>query len=92
MSISLSAEQQRYVDELIQSGKFRSVDEVISEALDGLRKRDATPPLDPETGVDLQELRDALQTAHAQLERGEARELTLEDVVRIVEARGQSAT
>ncbi|MFN0136093.1 MAG: type II toxin-antitoxin system ParD family antitoxin [Phycisphaerae bacterium] len=76
MSISLSPAQQRFVDELIQSGQYRSVEEVVSEALDILKSRDL------DAAANLARLRADIALAAEQFERGEGRTLDVEDLKR----------
>lgn len=76
MSISLSPEQQRFVDELIQSGQCESVEEVIDRALSALQARRL------EADAQLASLRADIEAAAQQFDRGEGRTLDVEDLKR----------
>jgi Arc/MetJ-type ribon-helix-helix transcriptional regulator len=44
MTVQLSPEQQHVIDQAMESGKYRSVDEVLDSALEGMRQREGIRP------------------------------------------------
>ena len=63
MTITLSAELQKRVDQSLESGEFESADAIVEQALLLL--------LEPLDEVELAEARDAIRQARLQAERGE---------------------
>lgn len=75
MSISLSPKQQRYVDQLIESGQFQSTAEVIDRALDALQLQQALELDNGAAHEDLSALKAEIAHAMQQFQRGEGIEL-----------------
>jgi antitoxin ParD1/3/4 len=69
MHVLLSEEMAKLVSNQLDSGRYRSADEVIEAALELLRERDAGRQ------TQIQELRGLLAQGLADLERGDARPL-----------------
>ena len=44
MTIQLNPEQERFIHQAIETGKYRSVDEVLNSALEALRQQSDIPP------------------------------------------------
>jgi Arc/MetJ-type ribon-helix-helix transcriptional regulator len=44
MTIQLNPEQERVIQQALESGKFHSVDEVLESALESIRQRGEMPP------------------------------------------------
>ena len=65
MNITLKPEQQRFIQAKLSSGKYATVDEVITEALQLLEQRDK------HYQQWVEETREKVQVGIAQLERGE---------------------
>lgn len=66
MTVSLSAESQKFVDDQVKAGRFRSAEEVVEAALARLMHDAGDDELDGETLA-------AIDEAEAQYERGEGR-------------------
>ncbi|MFH0824373.1 MAG: type II toxin-antitoxin system ParD family antitoxin [Pseudomonadota bacterium] len=85
MDISLTAELEAYVNEMVRSGKYGSAGEVVREALRALEESDRRQE------PDLADLRDKVAIGLEQLDRGETWDLP-EDIrkaVQEIEARGR---
>lgn len=65
MNVSLTQEMERFIDERVASGRYRSASEVVREALRLLQERDE------ERRVRLDALRTAIDEGIDALERGE---------------------
>lgn len=65
MSITLNSEQERFIQEKLQDGKYRSPDEVLAEAFRLLEERDK------QYEQWLNETREKVAVGLAELERGE---------------------
>lgn len=63
IQITLSAEHEKFIDDEIRSGRFASVDEVVTEALARLM-------LDPSDELDDEDIA-AIERSEAQIARGE---------------------
>lgn len=66
MTVSLSPESQKFVDDQVKAGRYRSAEEVVEAALVRLKQDDEVDELDAETLA-------AIDEAEAQYERGEGR-------------------
>lgn len=44
MTIQLNPEQERVIHQALETGKFKSVDEVLDSALESIRQREQIPP------------------------------------------------
>lgn len=53
MKISLSPEIERLIAEKVESGRYRSADEVVREGLELLEKKEETSPQSSAGGVDI---------------------------------------
>ncbi len=65
MTISLSSEQEKWIEQKVSSGKYSSASEVIDEALQLLEKRDQFRK------KEFEELREKIQVGIDQLENGQ---------------------
>ena len=74
MNVALTPEMQRFVDDKVRSGQFRSPSDVIDVALSVLKESEA---LTPEA---LEELRADVRVGLEQLDRGEAGDWDADDV------------
>jgi antitoxin ParD1/3/4 len=74
VAISLKDEDQRFLEEVVKSGRFSSESEVVAEALAELRLREAI------RHAKLDELRAKVRVGLDQADRGEFVEFTAEDV------------
>ncbi|EDY21377.1 putative transcriptional regulator, CopG/Arc/MetJ family [Chthoniobacter flavus Ellin428] len=72
--ISLSEENQHFVEEAVKSGRFTSESQVVAEALEELRLREAI------RNARVNDLRAKVQVGVDQAERGEFVEFTAEDI------------
>lgn len=81
MTISLSPEMQRFVEEKVKSGQYTSADDVMRHALALLRAQDTTTP------DDVAELRLLLAPALEQADRGQLTPLDMDEVKRKAEER-----
>jgi len=73
MTVEIPSELQPFVDQIIHSGSYNSEAEVVGSALRLLRERQAR----------IEELRQKIQPALDQLDRGEGIELKNEDELRL---------
>jgi putative addiction module CopG family antidote len=67
MSISLSSDTQRLIEERMKQGGYRTADDLVHAAIDALDETEV-PQLD-------EEILDAIDRAEAQIERGEVMEI-----------------
>ena len=74
VAISLKDEDQRFLEEAVQSGRYGSESEVVAEALAEFRLREVI------RRAKLEELRAKVQTGIEQADRGEFVEFTAKDV------------
>jgi len=74
VAISLNEEDQRFLEEIVKSGRFFSESEVVAEALSELKVREAI------RREKIAELRAKVQVGIDQADRGEFVEFTAEDV------------
>ena len=82
MNVSLTDELERYVNEKVESGKYRSASEVIREGLRLLKEQD-----ERHRGR-VEELRREIQVGIDQADRGQMKPFT-EEVVEGIKARGR---
>ncbi len=73
-NISLTPEQDAFIDEMLKAGEYRNASEVLRDALRALQQRRA------EEALKLERLRVAIQQGVAALERGEYTEVEDEDL------------
>ena len=60
MNVRLTPEQEKIIREELNSGRFRSIDEVISEALQVLCEKDRSPAAAPSNGAQHEAVREML--------------------------------
>jgi antitoxin ParD1/3/4 len=84
MNVSLTPEQQRFVEAKVASGQYTSAEEVVRDALAVLRAQDVTTP------EDVGELRRLLAPAIQQADRGELTPLDMDEVKRKAEGQRRS--
>jgi len=60
MNINLTPEQEKIVKEELQSGRFRSVEEIVGEALRALREKDRLSGAGGANGAERQAVREML--------------------------------
>lgn len=65
MNVSLTRELERFIEEQVESGRYRSASEVVREAVRLLQQREE------ERAVKLEALRKAVEVGLGELERGE---------------------
>ena len=66
MNVSLSPELERFVEEKVRVGQYRTADEVISSALSILRQQESL------SAEDIADLRREIELGIEQLDRGES--------------------
>jgi len=76
VSISLKEEDQRFLEEVVRSGRYLSESEVVAEALADFRLREAI------RRAKLDELRAKIEVGIEQADRGDFVEFTAEDIKR----------
>jgi antitoxin ParD1/3/4 len=74
VSISLKEEDQRFLEEVVKSGRYLSESEVVAEALADFRVREAI------RRAKLDELRSKIEVGIEQADRGDFVEFTAEDI------------
>ena len=76
MNIRLTPDQQRFVEAELKTGHFRTVEEVISEALQALRIKDrATPAFDSSQSKSVEDMLAFVEANHVSLEGTTVKEL-----------------
>lgn len=60
MNINLTPEQERIVKDALKAGHFRSVEEVIGQALQGLRQKEPASPESSTNGAQREAVREML--------------------------------
>jgi antitoxin ParD1/3/4 len=73
-NISLTAEQDAFIDEMLKAGEYRNASEALRDAIRALQQRRA------EEALKLEKLRLAIQQGVAALDRGEYTEVEDEDL------------
>jgi antitoxin ParD1/3/4 len=73
-NISLTPEQDAFIDEMLEAGEYRNASEAMRDAIRALRQRRA------EEALKLDKLRVAIQQGVAALDRGEYTEVEDEDL------------
>lgn len=73
-NISLTPEQDAFIDEMLKAGEYRNASEALRDALRALQQRRA------EEALKLERLRVAIQQGVAALDRGEYTEVEDEDL------------
>ena len=81
MTVSLTPEMQKFIAEKVRSGRFRTSDEAVNALLAETAERERLTP------DDVARLRDELDPALAEADRGEFVEYNAEDII----AEGRSA-
>ncbi len=74
-SIALTEDEDRIVDQLVRSGRFRDADEVVREGL----RLVAEEEIDEDFGLSLDELRAAVAVGEEAMARGDYREFSSVD-------------
>ena len=75
MTVSLTPEMERFIAEKVRTGQFRTSDEAVNALLAESAEREQLTP------EDIAQLRDELDPALAEADRGEFVEFTAEDVI-----------